>query len=79
MNASGAQQLRVLEAGLLDAWRSYRSAPSRPLLQDVLAAEKALKDVENQFVNKDRVPIMVGDYLTSVIPEVPLKQRGLPL
>jgi hypothetical protein len=77
--ASGAQQLRVLEAGLLDAWRSYRSAPSRPLLQDVLAAERALKDLENQFANKGRITIMRDDYLSSVIPEVPLRQRGLPL
>lgn len=77
--ASGAQQLRVLEAGLLDAWRSYRSAPSRPLLQDVLAAERALKDLENQFANKGRITIMRDDYLSSIIPEVPLRQRGLPL
>ena len=77
--ASGAQQLRVLEAGLLDAWRSYRSAPSRPLLQDVLAAERALKDLENQFANKGRITVMRDDYLSSIIPEVPLRQRGLPL
>jgi hypothetical protein len=77
--ASGAQQLRVLEAGLLDAWRSYRSAPSRPLMQEVLAAERALKDLENQFANKDRVSITVGDYLSSIVPEVPLRQRGLAL
>jgi hypothetical protein len=79
LNASGAQQLKVLEAGLLDAWRSYRSAPSRPLMQEVLAAERALKDLEGQFVNKDRVIITRGDYMTSIIPEVPLRQRGLPL
>jgi hypothetical protein len=48
-------------------------------MQEVLAAERALKDLENQFANKDRVSITVGDYLSSIVPEVPLRQRGLAL
>jgi len=70
------EQLRALEAALLEAWRSYRAAPSAPLLRDVLAAEKAMNDME---VPKGRAIIYLDDYMTTYTPIVPTKQRGLPI
>ena len=72
------EQMRALEAALLEAWRSYRAAPSAPLLRDVLAAEKALNDLE-MSQGRNRAVIMMGDYMTTYTPIVPLKQRGLPI
>ena len=79
LQASAFQQLRVLESGLLEAWRSYRSAPSQPLMRDVLMAQQALTALESQFMNKNREIILRDQYLTSIIPEVSLVQRGMPL
>ena len=75
---AGKDQLLANEISLLAAWRAYRAAPSAPLMQDVLAAEAALTNMEHALANKNRTVIKTGDFLMTYVPTVPLKQRGLP-
>ena len=75
---AGEAQVRILEKTLLTAWYSYRMAPSMPLLQDVLQAERALV-AQEASMGSSRVIVTSGDYTATYIPPIPLKQRGLPV
>jgi len=68
-------QMRVLEGALLQAWADYKSAPSIPLLQAVLSAEKALASQ----TQTNRVVITNGDFMATYLPPVPVQQRALPI
>jgi len=72
-------ELLGLEKIMLAAWRSYKAAPSRPLMLEVLAAEKALNDMEQASAPEGRVVVKLGDYLTPYVPPLPPKERGLAL
>jgi hypothetical protein len=71
-------QIRVLEGTVLNAWNAYRAAPSMPLMQDVLQAEKALT-AQEASLGSNRVIVTHGDYMATYIPPISLKQRGLPI
>jgi hypothetical protein len=72
-------ELLSLEKTMLAAWRSYKAAPSRPLMLEVLAAEKALNDMERASAPEGRVVVKLGDYLTAYVPPLLPKERGLAL
>ena len=72
-------ELLALEKTMLAAWRSYKAAPSRPLMLEVLAAEKALNDMERASAPEGRVVVKLGDYLTTYVPPLLPKERGLTL
>jgi hypothetical protein len=75
---AGEAQIRVLEGAVLNAWNAYRAAPSMPLLQDVLQAERALT-AQEVSLGSNRVVVTHGDYMATYVPPIPLKQRGLPV
>ena len=85
---SAEESLRVAEAALLNAWRSYRAATDavKPSLRrDVLSAEAALQALQRSLVDKNRVikefkqpsyrPGGTGFY----IPPMPSDLRGISL
>jgi len=75
VQAGQEAQMRVLEGALLKAWADYKSAPSIPLLQAVLSAEKALASQSQST----RVVITNGDFMSTYLPPVPMQQRALPI
>lgn len=85
MSAAGAEQLRVAEGALLDAWRTYNAAPPAtrgPLRRDILTAEKAVLEMEEALaaqLYKGRTPITRGEYRGTYVPPMPENRRGIPL
>ena len=77
--AAGEEGLRVAEATLLDAWRTYYAEPPAtrgPLRRDVLSAEAELRALEAGIANKDREIIeRTGIY----VPPMPVSRRGISL
>jgi hypothetical protein len=71
--------VRTHETQLLKAWRDYRADPRESSLQNVLAAEKMLSDIEVAYAPRDRSIIKIDGYSASYIPSVPLNQRALPI
>jgi len=82
--------LRVAEAAVLDAWRTYYAEPvatRAPLRRDVLSAEAELRSLEASIANKDREIIVRYDIteqdalLTAktgiYVPPMPTARRGL--
>jgi hypothetical protein len=85
---AAAEQVRVAEAALLEAWRAYRSAASgtggrSALLRDVMVAERALRDLEAALatqIQPERKPVDMGDdYTTVQVPALPRALRGMEL
>lgn len=79
-------QLRAQEGVLLEAWRAYRSAPvaSRGVLQrDIMAAEKALTQMEAalaaQRYSERKMRSYEGDYTGIFNPSMPTSRRAIPL
>ena len=75
---AGEAQIRVLEGAVLQAWSAYRAAPSMPLLQDILQAERALV-AQEASLSANRVVVTNGESISTYVPPIPLKQRGLPV
>ena len=89
---AGEEGLRVAEAALLDAWRTYHAEPVAtrgPLRRDVLSAEATLRELEAGMANKDRAIIVrydmnEPDTLLSLktgiyVPPMPASRRGISL
>jgi hypothetical protein len=79
-------QLRAQEGILLEAWRAYHSAPaaSRGVLQrDIMAAEKALAQMEaalaGQRYSERKMRSYEGDYTGIFNPSMPTGRRAIPL
>jgi hypothetical protein len=79
-------QLRAQEGVLLEAWRTYRSAPpsSRGVLQrDIMAAEKALAQMEVALASQiysERKMRVYEDGSTGIYnPPMPTARRAIPL
>lgn len=90
MSVAGAEQLRVAEAALLEAWRTYNAAAPAmrgPLRRDILTAEKAVVEMEEALaaqLYKGRRPMVridVGNevYRGVYVPPMPENRRGIPL
>ena len=89
MRAAGEEQQRIQERGLLEAWQAYYAAPaaSRSILRrDILAAEKAMREVETivaDQIHKGRAIRTMGTKtkpLTGVyVPTMPVRLRGIPM
>jgi len=89
MRAAGEEQQRVQERALLEAWQAYYEAPAAArsvLRRDVLAAEKAVREVETivaSQIYKDRSARALGTKtrpLTGVYtPPMPIRLRGIPM
>jgi hypothetical protein len=75
---AGEAQIRILEGALLRAWNDYRAAPSMPLLQDVLQAERAMV-AQEASLGSTRTVITIGESKGTYVPPIPLSQRGLPV
>jgi hypothetical protein len=85
---AAAEQVRVAEAALLETWRAYRSAEGGgggrgALLRDVMAAERALRELEASVgaqLQPERKPVDVKDAYTTVqVPALPRALRGMEL
>jgi len=85
---SAEESLRIAEAALLNAWRSYRAATDavKPSLRrDVLSAEAALQTLQKSLVDKNRVirefkkPEYRGGGTGFYIPPMPSDLRGISL
>ena len=82
---AAAEQLRVAERVLLDAWRAYRAADpaaSATLRRDVLTAEKAVRDMEEALAAQTqvgRVRERVYLYTKAYVPPMPADRRGIPI
>jgi hypothetical protein len=85
MSTAGAEQLRVAEAALLDAWRTYNAAPPAtrgPLRRDILTAERAVVEMEEALaaqLYKGRCPMLRDEYRGTYVPPMPENRRGIPL
>ena len=77
---AGNAQLRVAEATLLDAWRTFHAAPAAlrgTLRRDILSAEAELMDLEARMAPKDRQSITIGKMTGIYAPPMPLGRRGI--
>lgn len=85
---TGDESLRVAEAAILNAWRSYRAAdpaiqPS--LRRDILSAEAAYDAVQKSLIDKNRVirefkkPQYRNGGTGLYIPPMPSELRGISL
>lgn len=89
MRIAGEEQQRIQEKALLEAWQAYYAAPpaARSVLRrDILAAEKAMREVETivaDQIYKGRVIREMGTKtlpLTGVYtPSMPVSLRGIPM
>jgi hypothetical protein len=89
MRTAGEEQQRIQERALLEAWQAYHAAPpaARSVLRrDILAAEKAMREVETIVANqiyKERAIRTLGTKtkpLTGVyVPAMPVRLRGIPM
>lgn len=89
MRAAGEEQQRIQERALLEAWQAYYAAPAAArsvLRRDVLAAEKAVREVEEivaSQIYKERSVRTLGTKtkpLTGVYtPPMPIRLRGIPM
>lgn len=85
MAAAGIAQLRAAEAALLEAWRVYRTAEGgarAPLMRDVVAAERAVREVEAALAEqtkKGRAVVVEEKAVRVVIPALPLDVRAMPV
>jgi hypothetical protein len=89
MRTAGDEQQRIQEKALLEAWQAYYAAPpaARSVMRrDILAAEKAMREVETIVANqiyKERSVRELGTKtkpLTGVyIPPMPVRLRGIPM
>lgn len=87
--AAAAEQLRVAEHALLDAWRAYRAAPpmeSATLRRDVLTAEKAVRDMETALATqvqagriRNNIAHSSGIFVGPYVPPMPIERRGIPI
>jgi hypothetical protein len=89
MRTAGEEQQRIQERALLEAWQAYNAAPpaARSVLRrDILAAEKAMREVETivaDQIYKERSVREMGTKtkpLTGVyVPPMPVRLRGIPM
>jgi hypothetical protein len=89
MRTAGEEQQRIQEQALLEAWQAYNAAApaSRSVMrQDILAAEKAVRDVESivaDQIHKERAIRTMGTKhspLTGMYtPSMPIRLRGIPM
>lgn len=82
LRQAGEEQLRIAEANMLDAWRSYYATPTAargPLRRDILSAEATLRELEERIANKGRTVVRIGELYGSSIPPMPLNRRGISL
>jgi hypothetical protein len=86
LQAAADEQLRLAEANLLDAWRTYEQAPvgARPALRrDVLAAEKSFNEMEKalagQLYRERKIREMDSGLVGTYVPLVPTARRGIPM
>lgn len=86
---AAADQIRLAETALLEAWRAYRAAPpvTRPTLRrDIFTAEKALVDLEEAlaaqiYKGRSTSEFMQGE-IESVgiyVPPMPAERRGITM
>ncbi len=78
------EQLRIAEAAVMDAWRSYHSADSvtrgrGALRQDVLVAEKNLRALEVAQLPGERKVVEIGEITAVQVPAMPRALRGMEL
>lgn len=89
MRTAGEEQQRIQERALLEAWQAYYAAPpaARSVMRrDILAAEKAMREVETivaDQIYKERAIREMGTKtkpLTGVyVPAMPVRLRGIPM
>jgi hypothetical protein len=85
VTAAAEEQLRIAEAGVLEAWRNYNAAPAATksvLRHDVLAAEKTLVDMEKLLASqlyKERAIRTIEEYKLPYTPPMPVMRRGIAL
>lgn len=78
-------QIRVHEAALLEAWRSYYAAPpaTRGLLRrDIIVAERQYRETEEAAAvaqKAGRTVVTYGSVVGAYIPAIPLDRRGISL
>ena len=90
--AAGEEGLRVAEAAVLDAWRTYYAEPvatRAPLRRDVLSAESELRALEAAMANKEREiivrydssepNILLSAKIGIYVPPMPASRRGISL
>lgn len=84
MVAAGVAELRAAEQALLEAWRAYRTATGgarAPLMRDVIAAERAMREVETTLAEqtkKGRLAIAEEGRVRVEQPALPLDMRAMP-
>ena len=92
LRAAGDEQLRLAEAAVIEAWRTYHEAEAAvraPLRRDVLSAEAMLRELEERAAPKGRRVYHIEDptekdILLSLkagiyVPPMPLGRRGISL
>jgi hypothetical protein len=81
LRAGANEQVRILEAALLDAWRTYEAAEAgaRPALRrDVLTAERALREQEESMASRERMAVEYPTGQTGIyMPPMPVARRGI--
>ena len=85
--AAAAEQMRVAETGLLDAWRAYHSASAAggrgALMRDVIVAERNLRELEAATGARLAVDRKVidedGGYVRVEVPIMPRSLRGMDI
>lgn len=86
---AAADQIRLAETALLEAWRAYRAAPSvtRPTLRrDIFTAEKALVDLEDALATQIYKGRSTGEFMQGgmevvgiYVPPMPAERRGITM
>jgi hypothetical protein len=85
-SVAAADQLRMAEAALLEAWRVYHAAPPAGragLRRDIFTAEKAVTELEAALaeqIYKGRSGVEYSEYLYGLyVPPMPLERRGITM
>ena len=86
---AAADQSRVTETALLEAWRVYRAAPPAnraALRRDIFTAEKAVSELEEELANQIYKGRYVKQFLVGIeqasqayVPPIPLDRRGISM
>lgn len=86
MLKAAEEQVRIAEANVLDAWRTYRAADAATrgsLRRDILAAETELVKMEKRLAPQGRVAVQMpspaGTIFSVYVPPMPSSRRGISL
>jgi len=80
LNTVGEEQLRIAEANLLDAWRTYNAGTEEvrgTLRRDILTAEATLTSLQAKLAPAGRRIVEEGGYSMIYVPPMSVARRGI--